>query len=80
MITARYRGARFGDAKGWRCDYCGEIGSFEELRKGECSHVHEPCSVCGGNPECEPTCTAMLEALSDAVENGAYVVDPETER
>lgn len=60
VIRARVTG---GDA--WRCDYCGAADGISDLQKGTCSYGgHSPCTACGGNPFCEPDCSAMADILS----------------
>jgi len=48
----------------WQCQYCKAIGTLEELRAAECSHVYPPCKTCGQTPECAPDCKGVLAALS----------------
>lgn len=50
-------------ARRWRCDYCGMIDTFDNLRAVPCTYVYPPCKVCGQTPECAPDCAGVLAIL-----------------
>jgi len=49
----------------WKCQYCGVIGTIEELDKIECSYQYPPCRWCGQTPICASDCIGIRIALSD---------------
>ena len=59
----------------WRCHYCGEIGSHDDLagpeQKNPCSYVYPSCFSCGQTPTCAPDCVGIAKALKS---NGVRVV------
>ena len=68
----------------WRCDYCGVVGTLDEVNKVECSYEYPPCEYCGQTPECAPDCKGVALALSGALTPEVNVhiagsIDPTTE-
>lgn len=62
----------------WQCNYCGDVGTYDELLARPCAYVYPPCPYCGLTPLCSPTCPGIVQALSG---EGVYVsgaLPPET--
>lgn len=48
----------------FRCDYCGQQGPTSQLEETDCTHLYQPCEICGGAPYCDPDCGAIAEIFS----------------
>lgn len=47
----------------WRCDYCGQIGTFEDFETSNCPYEHPPCNSCGKTPICATDCKGIAALL-----------------
>lgn len=48
----------------WRCRYCGDEGTIEQL-EGTCTYDYPACQWCGQTPECAEDCVGIRLAFSD---------------
>lgn len=48
----------------WFCNYCGLVGTYDELENAECDYVYPPCDYCGETPLCAPNCTGVISAMA----------------
>lgn len=48
----------------FKCQWCGDVGTYEELLTRACGYVYPPCQHCGETPTCAQDCSGILAVLA----------------